>query len=220
MEGQKDVFNAISKVFAKARDGPWPSTRRFLSRFGKRGVKRALDVGCGSGRHIKPLLSVAERVTAVDISEEMIKEAIKGLTDEERERVDFLVADARSLPLEDEHFDIALMVATLHHISPRGERLRALEELRRVLKRGGIAEITVWWRGAERFKKGRVRWINGEEGDAMVPWRWGLDKEVERFYHLYELEEFKEDIVKAGFEIVEIGRDGENIYSWVRRPIL
>jgi phosphatidylethanolamine/phosphatidyl-N-methylethanolamine N-methyltransferase len=56
------------------------------------------------------------------------------------ERIRFEVADAESLPYEDSSFDRALATCVLHHL-PDPEK--ALVELRRVVRPGGIVSLTL-----------------------------------------------------------------------------
>lgn len=218
MRNAEEAFDRIAKAFGEARKHPWPDTIRFLERFREK-VDVGLDLGCGAGRNIKPLLKIARRVYGVDLSERMIEEATKVVEGVDRERVTLLKADVRDLPLGDGEVQVALMVAVLHHISPRKERLKALGELYRVLSPGGEAEITVWWRGAERFKRRNIRWEGEEEGDCIINWKWGVERPVQRFYHLYTPQELKEDVEEAGFEVLKLEVEGENVVAWVRKPI-
>ena len=82
-----------------------------------------------------------------------------------------------------------------HHIEGRRERETALQELKRVLKPGGEAFLTMWNRGQPRF------WAKSKE--QRVPWR-GKGKAVYRYYHLFSYGELKRLLVKVGFEIISM----------------
>lgn len=99
--------------------------------------QRLLDIGCGFGR---PAIRFAERTDAqvlgINVSEEQIRTAERlageaGLTDRAR----FEVADANQLPYPDGSFDAVWAVEVLMYLP---DRLRALKEIHRVLKPGGL----------------------------------------------------------------------------------
>lgn len=112
-----------------------------LDRFGEwlelQAESRLLDVGCGSGG---PVLHLAETtgaaVVGVDVLEEGIAAAIsqahaRGLEDQ----ATFVRADAAErLPFDEESFDAILSVDAMCHLP---DRLRVLEEWRRVTRPGG-----------------------------------------------------------------------------------
>lgn len=104
-------------------------------------MKRVLDIGCGVGfvaRYLNDKYGV--EVTGVDVDPEQV-ECAKEYS-KEKEWVDFAVADATQLPLEDNRFDLVVSFMVIHHI---GDWQRMLQEVNRVLKRQGtyiIYEIT------------------------------------------------------------------------------
>ena len=104
------------------------------------------------------------------------------------------MADFCYLPYPDETFDWAISVAAYHHIKGEEERLKALHELRRVLKPGGEAFVTVWNRWQPRF------WFRGKE--VAVPWRM-KGKTLYRYYHLFAYHELEKLAKEAGFEILK-----------------
>jgi ubiquinone/menaquinone biosynthesis C-methylase UbiE len=104
------------------------------------------------------------------------------------------VADVRCLPYPDETFDWAISIATYHHIEGKEERQAALSELRRVLKPGGEAFITVWNRWQPRF------WFKPRE--VAVPWRI-KDKTLYRYYYLFSYPELERLVKRAGFDILK-----------------
>jgi len=91
-----------------------------------------LDVGCGTGVLFPMLLEKVGqegRIVALDISGEMLKQAqAKGYP------VECVQGDAQSLPLSDATFDWVICNAVFPHFP---DKLRALREIRRVLKDGG-----------------------------------------------------------------------------------
>jgi 2-polyprenyl-3-methyl-5-hydroxy-6-metoxy-1,4-benzoquinol methylase len=69
---------------------------------------KILDIGCGTGRHAIELASRGYNITGVDLSESMIGKA-KEKAEDAGLNIDFQVADARSLPF-DNQFDLAIMI--------------------------------------------------------------------------------------------------------------
>jgi len=102
-------------------------------------------------------------------------------------------ADMRVLPFRDAFFDCAIAVASYHHIKNRSDRLTAFTELKRVLKPGGEAFITVWNHWQPRF------WL--KRSDTLVPWRAG-DDILYRYYHLYSYTELAKAVRRSGLIIL------------------
>ena len=103
---------------------------------------RVLELGCGLGRIGKQLAESCARWTGVDISSEMIRHAqtrLSGL-----DNVDFHRLDRSSLEMfEDNSFDKAYSLAVLCHMD-KEDLFLYLEELRRVLKPGGLLYVDTW----------------------------------------------------------------------------
>ena len=83
-------------------------------------------------------------------------------------------------------------MATYHHLG-RGEHQKALAQLKRVLKPGGEAFITVWNRGQPRF------WFKPKE--VKVPWRQPAQT-LYRDYYLFSYAELQSLAKQAGFEVL------------------
>jgi len=116
--------------------------RPLLDRVGIRSGDRVLELGSGPGtftvgaaRRVGPDGSVI----AVDIQPEMIARVRKRVREAGLSNVETYVASAYELPLDDESVDRAFLVTVLPEILDQG---RALAELRRVLKAGGVLSIT------------------------------------------------------------------------------
>ncbi len=101
---------------------------------GARSPLRVLDFGCGIGATEKVLRDrfPTAAIDGVDPSPESIKAAgALGLRD-----VTFHVSDSERLPFADGSFDLIYSNGTFHHID-RDKHAGVLQELQRVLKRGG-----------------------------------------------------------------------------------
>ena len=95
----------------------------------------ALDIGCGVGLTVSALAGGFGNVSGVDISEGMIERAI-----ERDPAVDYRVYDGSRLPHGDASFDVVFTICVLHHV-PESSRAGFMDEMRRVLRPGGLALI-------------------------------------------------------------------------------
>jgi ubiquinone/menaquinone biosynthesis C-methylase UbiE len=115
MRSQKKIYDFLYAQIAEVAKG-----------------KVVLELATGPGmiaRHIAP---VAKSVMATDFAPKMIETALKA---KNPENLSFEVADATSLRFADNSFDV-VVIANALHIIPNPEK--ALEEIRRVLKDGGL----------------------------------------------------------------------------------
>lgn len=153
---------------------------------------RLLNVGCAHGPDFLPFKDKFE-LWGLDSSEQMIRMGVKYGRKFNMD-ANLMVADAVYLPFGDKTFDWAISVAAYHHIAGKQHRVIAFRELRRVLKPGGEALITVWNRWQSKF------WNKGSE--VMVPWKTG-DKQVLRYYYLFTYPEIEGLLKKNGFHIIK-----------------
>jgi SAM-dependent methyltransferase len=79
-------------------------------------------------------------------------------------------------------------------------RCACLRELRRVLRPGGVAQVTVWSRDAPRF---RGQGAPGQAIDLVVPWKADGHQES-RAYHLYTAATLRNDLETAGFAVAAL----------------
>jgi SAM-dependent methyltransferase len=117
-----------------------PSLETELKRFPKnanRRTWRALEIGCGPGRLMKPLSRHFGEIHGVDVSDEMIRLA--------RERLALIphahvhATNGASLAqFADSSFDFVYSYAVFQHIPSRDVVLEYMREIRRVLKPGGF----------------------------------------------------------------------------------
>ena len=192
MVTNREAFDQIAQSWYQVRH--WPLLRQDLEELaGRWHGGKLLNVGCAHGPDFLPFRERFD-LFGVDSSSGMLKQALR-YSAKFGFDANLIVADARSLPFPDDTFDWAIAVATYHHIKDHNERRKAFCELRRILKPGGEAFLSVWNHGQQRF------WLKSK--DQEVPWRL-RGKTVYRYYHLFSYGEIKKLLSEAGFEIVHI----------------
>ena len=113
-------------------------------------AKTVLELATGTGLIAKHIVNAAAHIEATDASPEMIAEAKR---DTRSAKLHFSVQDMFRLPYAEESFDVAIVSNALH-IVPQPEK--ALAEIRRVLKDGGLL-IAPTFTHAENSFSGKVR---------------------------------------------------------------
>jgi ubiquinone/menaquinone biosynthesis C-methylase UbiE len=93
-----------------------------------------LDIGCGTGHHMRSLRERGFTVAGVDGSEDMLAHARANNPGAEIER-----ADVEEIPFPDRSFDFIVCIEVLRYLP---DSFRSLQEMARVLKPGGICLAT------------------------------------------------------------------------------
>jgi len=92
-----------------------------------------LDIGCGTGENIIPLVDRGARVTGIDISPELIRIAQERIGTANAE-ASLIVGSAYETGLPNESVDAILCVALIHHLDIETVR----DEMWRILRGGGV----------------------------------------------------------------------------------
>lgn len=106
------------------------------------GFSSVAEVGCGAGRDGKVLAAAGLDYRGVDLSAAAV-ELCQGLG------LDAVSGSAVELPWADGEFDAVWTMSTLMHL-PGDGMVVALDELRRVVRPGGVVEVGVWGGDEER----------------------------------------------------------------------
>lgn len=167
------------------RAGRGPSMERGHRPVGEQAIRllaipddgRVLDIGCGNGWATRLMARQAlhGRVVGIDISDEMVDLARESSSS--FSNVEFREASAEKLSFTEAEFTHAFSMESLYYY---GDMLRALQEIRRVLKPGGKFACVV-----DLYKENRPshQWIP----DLKVP------------VHLLSIDEYRSLFEAAGF---------------------
>lgn len=94
----------------------------------------AADLGCGSGYFTVPLARKVKKVYGIDVQREMLNFLEDKIKKRGIKNIDPLLSKPNEIPLEDRSVDLLISVNTLHEF---GDKNKMIDEMRRVLKKGG-----------------------------------------------------------------------------------
>jgi SAM-dependent methyltransferase len=120
-------FDSIAEVFDRFAELVGGPLRDYLDTVFPEHGGRALDLGCGSGRHSAMLAARYREVLGVDVSEPMlaiarVRRALPNITYQQRDLRDVRVDT-------DGRFDLVFSVNTLHHVSDLEQALHQIRDL-------------------------------------------------------------------------------------------
>jgi len=228
-------YNEAAEDFSRTREKPWREVFSFVEEESKRlrqekgeANPNLLDIGCGNGRHSLYALKKEFRVFSLDFSINLLR-ILKSYSYRKEfqpylSNLHLIYADALSLPLKSWSMDTVLCIAVLHHLSTKKERLKALKEINRVLKREGKLLVSVWAFEQKRFKKEYLSHLEiygeGHEkfGNVYVSWKFKKPEKIfQRFYHLFIKGEVEKLCIEAGFEVLSSFKASTNYYAICRK---
>lgn len=187
------------KIVSDDKDSIWknPAIESYylLSRWTSQGMKDFLDLGCGLGRHTILFGKNGFNVRAFDISEVAV-EKTKSWAEEEGLTIETKTGDMLELPYEDSSVDCIYCRNVISHTDTEGMK-KVVEELRRVLRKGGECYLTLGSKDTWGFKQESWPLVDPNTRLRMEE---GPEYKTPHFYVDYKLakELFKE------FEIVNI----------------
>ena len=178
------VYDHIADHFAATREYAWPEVESFVTTAADhQGLGRALDLGCGNGRHTELLADYGAAAVGIDVSRGLLSTAKR----RQRDRgfaAAFCQGDAATLPFAEATFTQILYVATLHHLRPESTRRESLAELGRLLQPGGVALVSAWSTAHDRFDAETAF-------DTTIEWTLPDGETVDRYYHIYDPDSFQ-----------------------------
>lgn len=136
----------------KAESGLWGSEEVLIRKYFKPN-STILDIGCGTGRTTIHIQKLGYKVTGIDITSAMINNA-RGIAKLKNLKIDYEMGDVTELKYKNSSFDNAIFSFNGWAMIPgKINRVKALEEIFRVLKPGGYFIFTSLLRNIREFKK-------------------------------------------------------------------
>lgn len=182
---------------------------------GNRKNLKILDVGAGTGRYSVELCHEGHEVTAV----ELVKRNLEVIRSK-HEKIKTWQGNAMDLHfLEEKKFDLVICFGPMYHLHTEEERLKALEEIKRVTKPGGIVFCAYIMN-----EYAVLKYCFGENKIEEVLEKGGLTEDFhcvtfdEDLYSYVRLEDINEIQKKSGLERVAIFNQ-EGAADYMRREL-
>ncbi len=158
----------------------------------KKSINSLLDLGCGDGANFKWLKNYAENLYGSDYNiARLVRAKNRNIAKE------VVLADVTDYAANEGAFDVIFFNHVLEHIP---DDTKALSEVHRVLKKGGICILGIpnegafWWQLAYKLQPNSLKTTD--------------------HVHFYTIKSISEKIKAAGFTIKEIKRLGWGIPHW------
>lgn len=107
-------------------------------------AKNLLDIGCGAGNYALKMLTKVSNLTCtlVDLSQPMLDKALERVSEQTNQTVETIQGDIREIKLKENHYDIILAGAVLHHLRDDKDWETTFKKLYTILKPGGCLMIS------------------------------------------------------------------------------
>lgn len=178
--------------------------------------RHLLELGCGMGFDSVELLKRGVRVTATDLTPRAVELARRHFELESLSPEAVRVENAFDLSFDDETFDAVWANGVIHET---GDPERAMTEVYRVLKPGGRAIISHFYRRPSwMYLVYRLGRENIEHPDEDPPVRQFLtERQIEHLFRSFEIESTAREHERA----LPVFRRGPKaaLYTWIFRPL-
>lgn len=194
----KDIYEEIAEHFKVTRVFTWSWVKEFIEKLPNKSI--IYDIGCGNGRN---MVFDNHIMIGIDNCEKFINMCLK-------DNKLAIYANMTNINLPNNSADAIICIASFHHLSNFENRLKALNEMNRLIKPGCKILLSVW--SINQPKKTRVVFNN--YGNQMVSW----NNKYKRFYYIFKIDEIKSLFSIANLKILEYKYDcGNEIFILTKK---
>lgn len=134
LEKYYNKFNEENRLLSRHGQVEFNTTYKYIQQFINEKKIKICDIGAGTGRYSEKLCDEGHDVTAVELVKrnlEIIRSKHKNIKTWQGNAVNLSF-------LENEIFDITLLLGPMYHLSKEEDKIKALNEAKRITKKGGI----------------------------------------------------------------------------------
>lgn len=194
------------------------TTMRYIEKYLRPGM-RILEIGAATGRYSHTLARMGYAVDAVELVQHNI-DIFNTLT-QPGEKISIRQGDARELSfLEDEQYDIVLLLGPMYHLFTQKDQKLALSEALRVTKKGGILMVAYCGNEATMVQYCFGRGMLKEEKYKKLvnPITFKASSDPAELFELYRREDI--DALMSNFATTRLHYVGTDMATNYMRPVI
>lgn len=134
-----------------------------------------IDLGCGTGHYLGRMSDQGYHMVGLENSQGMAEQARKNNT---ARGLEVKIGSITDIPFADESFSFAYTINVLHHLPSQQHQKKALQEVKRILKKGGLFFIhemncdNIIFRFYMNYVFPMTSRIDDDETEVWVPQKW------------------------------------------------
>lgn len=179
------------------------------NRWKKLNFNKFLDLGCGLGRHSLYMAENGFDVTAFDLSEYGLNN-LKELSKAKNLQINTVCGNMLELPFKDDTFDAIMSYQVIYH-TDTNNFIKALNEVKRVLKKNGEFFVTMISKNSESFKNSSKHekldentiMINNAKTENNVPHMYVNIDDIKNIFEKWKFLEAPKEIRVYDFKILK-----------------
>jgi ubiquinone/menaquinone biosynthesis C-methylase UbiE len=192
-------------------------TKDIISRYLPKNPVKILDMCGASGHYAYWLAELGHEVHLMDLSPKHIKEAKQNQKLYKIKLKTIKIGDARKVRYKNESFDIVLLMGALYHLQSKDDRILCLNEVNRILRKGGTAVFAYISRFAafiDMFKSDKITESLTQKNIEKVLYTGKVnspEKAPKGFTtaYLHSITEIKEELFQTNFnDVIVYGVEG------------
>lgn len=126
-------------------------TKEIIKRYLSKKPMKIADIGGGAGFYAFWLQAMGHEVSLIDLTQRNIELANEYSQKSGVQLTECRTGDATNIDQPDEQFDLVLLLGPLYHLTDKNDRIKALAETKRIVKKGGFVLSAVISRYASLF---------------------------------------------------------------------
>lgn len=178
----KDTYNKIAQHFNVTRVFTWTWITEFINNLQEKSF--IYDIGCGNGRNMN---FDKHTFIGIDNCEEFINICKKN-------NKLAILSNMTNINLPDNSADAIICIAAFHHLFSVESRVKALFEMKRLIKPYGKILISVW----SIIQPKKTKTTFSKYGHQMVKW----NHKYIRYYYIFKVDEILDLFQKVGLKVI------------------